>query len=159
MHCIWLTTKSRNGLDETRKRVTNHFPRLESISSVPFTIANWHGIVIETNNVAAKASTMLKWTCYAALSKNCASQRPASLDEREKRTGCGNASSRYFRIENSCSCRLENVEILRESSTKKCLGVRNIFESFVLLFRSIGLAFCRLRLYFRNRDRIELSCR
>ncbi|XP_043528415.1 rhophilin-2 isoform X1 [Frieseomelitta varia] len=66
---------------------------------------------------------MLKWTCYAALSKNCGSQRPTSSDEREKRSDdCGNASSRYLRIEKSCSCRSENVEILRESSTRKCLG-------------------------------------
>ncbi|XP_024225706.1 rhophilin-2 isoform X1 [Bombus impatiens] len=64
---------------------------------------------------------MLKWTCYAALSKNRAS-RPTSLDEREKRTDCGNASSRYLRIGKGCSCRSEDVEILRESSTKKSLG-------------------------------------
>lgn len=121
-----------NEIEREVRRKANAFDFLSV-----FAASNGHGIAIETNNVAARTSTMLKWTCYAALSKNRAS-RPTSLDEREKRTDCGNASSRYLRIEKGCSCRSEDVEILRESSTKKSLGVRNIFESRSFVWESIA---------------------
>ena len=85
--------------------------------------------------MAARASAMLKWTCYAALSKNC-----ASLDEREERTDDrGDAS--YLRIEKSCSCRSEKVEILRESSTRKCPGVREIYSTSLVLLVSVLRAY------------------
>lgn len=80
---------------------------------------------VQANDAVTGTRTMLKWTCYAAPSKN-RTPRPASLDEREEKTAGDIASSACSRIGKSSPYRSKNLERERESSPKQIAGVRKV---------------------------------